>query len=87
MLWRRLRVTVLFVTHDIDESVFLGRSVLVMSDAPTVIIEDVAIGLPDERTQLETRSMAQFGELRKHIYCQIQLAKQGWRPLTEGRAD
>ncbi len=80
VLWRRLRVTVLFVTHDIDESVYLGQRVMVMSQAPTVIMEDVAVDLPDERTQLETRSMARFGELRKHIYSQIQLAKQGWRP-------
>jgi NitT/TauT family transport system ATP-binding protein len=83
VLWRRLRVTVLFVTHDIDESVYLGQRVMVMSQAPTVIMEDVAIDLPDERTQLETRSMGRFGELRKHIYSQIQLAKQGWRPPTE----
>ena len=83
VLWRRLRVTVLFVTHDIDESVYLGQRVLVMSHAPTVIMEDVTIDLPDERTQLETRSMARFGELRKHIYSQIQLAKQGWRPPSE----
>jgi NitT/TauT family transport system ATP-binding protein len=83
VLWRRLRVTVLFVTHDIDESVYLGQRVMVMSQAPTVIMEDVAIDLPDERTQLETRSMRRFGELRKHIYSQIQLAKQGWRPPTE----
>ncbi|MFZ3355026.1 MAG: ABC transporter ATP-binding protein [Xanthobacteraceae bacterium] len=80
VLWTRLRVTVLFVTHDIDESVYLGQRVLVMSHAPTVIMEDVAIDLPGERTQLETRSMARFGELRKHIYSKIQLAKQGWRP-------
>ena len=32
------------------------------------------------RSQLEARSLARFGELRKHIYAQIQLAKQGWRP-------
>jgi NitT/TauT family transport system ATP-binding protein len=80
VLWRKLRVTVLFVTHDIDESVYLGQRVLIMSHAPTVIMEDVAIDLPDERTQLETRSLPRFGELRKHIYAQIQLAKQGWRP-------
>ena len=80
VLWRRLRVTVLFVTHDIDESVYLGQRVMVMSQAPTVIMEDVVIDLPDERTQLETRSLPRFGELRKHIYSQIQLAKQGWRP-------
>jgi NitT/TauT family transport system ATP-binding protein len=83
VLWRRLQVTVLFVTHDIDESVYLGQRVLVMSHAPTVIMEDVAIDLPDGRTQLETRSLARFGELRKHVYSQIQLAKQGWRPPGE----
>jgi NitT/TauT family transport system ATP-binding protein len=82
VLWRRLRVTVLFVTHDIDESVYLGQRVLVMSHAPTVIMEDVATDLPDERTQLETRSTARFGELRKHIYWKIQLATQGWRPAS-----
>lgn len=67
VLWDKLRVTVLFVTHDIDESVYLGQRVLVMSHAPTVIMEDVAIDLPGERSQLETRSLARFGELRKHI--------------------
>jgi hypothetical protein len=32
------------------------------------------------RSQLETRSLARFGELRKHIYAQIQIAKPGWHP-------
>ncbi len=80
VLWRKLGVTVLFVTHDIDESVYLGQRVLIMSHAPTVIMEDVTIDLPGERTQLETRSLPRFGELRKHIYSQIQIAKQGRKP-------
>ena len=80
VLWRRLGVTVMFVTHDIDESVYLGQRVLVMSHAPTVIMEDVAIDLPEGRSQLETRSLPAFGDLRKHIYSKIQMAKQGWRP-------
>jgi hypothetical protein len=41
------------------------------------------IDLPDERSQLETRSLTRFGELRKHVYAQIQLAKQGRRPPQE----
>jgi NitT/TauT family transport system ATP-binding protein len=82
-LWRRLKVTVLFVTHDIEEAVYLGERVLVLSHAPTVIMEDVAIDLPEERSQLETRSLPRFGELRKHVYARIQLAKQGWRPPGE----
>jgi NitT/TauT family transport system ATP-binding protein len=74
-LWHRLGVTILFVTHDIDESVYLGQRVLVLSSSPTVIMEDLTIDLPDERNQLETRSSARFGELRAHVYEQIQLAK------------
>ncbi|MCZ2812592.1 ABC transporter ATP-binding protein [Modestobacter sp. VKM Ac-2979] len=74
-LWHKLGVTILFVTHDIDESVYLGQRVLVLSSSPTVIMEDLAIDLPDERNQLETRSSPRFAELRGHVYEQIQLAK------------
>jgi NitT/TauT family transport system ATP-binding protein len=39
-----------FATHDIDELVCLGQRVLVMSHAPTVIMQEATIDLPDERT-------------------------------------
>ncbi|OYO21026.1 ABC transporter [Enemella dayhoffiae] len=76
-LWHRLGVTVLFVTHDIDESVYLGQRVLVLSASPTVVQMDVTIDLPDERDQLGTRSAKRFAELRLLIHEQIQLAKAG----------
>ncbi|MEL5991565.1 ABC transporter ATP-binding protein [Microbacterium phosphatis] len=76
----RLGVTVLFVTHDIDESVYLGSRVIILSSSPTVIQEDLIIDLPDQRDQLETRALPRFTELRHHVYEQIQLAKRGFRP-------
>ncbi|MET8991687.1 ABC transporter ATP-binding protein [Nonomuraea wenchangensis] len=79
-LWRRLGVTVLFVTHDIDESVYLGQRVIVLSSSPTVVLEDVPIDLPAERDQLTTRSLPRFAELRSQVYELIQLAKSGHRP-------
>jgi len=79
-VWKQLGVTVLFVTHDIDESVYLGSRVVILSSSPTIIQQDIKIDLPDERDQLETRSSARFAELRHHVYEQIQLAKQGFRP-------
>jgi NitT/TauT family transport system ATP-binding protein len=82
-LWRRLGVTILFVTHDIDEAVYLGQRVLVLSHAPTVVMDDVPIDLPADRDQLSTRGSARFGQLRGHVFEQIQKAKQGWRPPTE----
>ena len=79
-LWRRLGVTVLFVTHDIDESIYLAQRVLVLSHRPTVILEEVPIDLPDERDQLTTRGSAEFARLRTRVYELVQKAKQGFRP-------
>ncbi|WP_040166445.1 ABC transporter ATP-binding protein [Microbacterium gorillae] len=79
-IWKDLGITVLFVTHDIDESVYLGERVIILSNSPTVVQEDLTIDLPAERDQLGTRSSARFAELRAHVYEQIQRAKQGSRP-------
>ncbi|MEJ3744063.1 ABC transporter ATP-binding protein [Actinomycetes bacterium KLBMP 9797] len=75
-LWRKLGVTILFVTHDIDEAVYLGQRVIILSSSPTVVREDVDIDLPDQRDQLHTRSDSQFTALRSRIYAQIQAAKR-----------
>jgi NitT/TauT family transport system ATP-binding protein len=85
-LWQRLGVTVVFVTHDIDESVYLGQRVVVLTHAPTEVLEDVAIDLPSERDQLTTRSMPRFAELRAHIYELVQGAKHGRRPARSASA-
>ncbi|MCA1983079.1 ABC transporter ATP-binding protein [Nocardioides nematodiphilus] len=74
-VWKRHNMTILFVTHDIDESVYLAERVLVLSSSPTVVQDDLAIDLPAERDQLETRSMPRFTELRAHVYGQVQIAK------------
>ena len=80
-LWRQLGVTVLFVTHDIDEAVYLGQRTIILSASPTVVREDLTIDLPDRRDQLHTRSSPRFAELRAHVYEQIQRARHG----TSGR--
>jgi NitT/TauT family transport system ATP-binding protein len=75
-LWHRLGVTTVFVTHDIDEAVYLGERVIVLSSSPTVILDDVPVGLPVERDQLTTRSSQEFAELRAHVFAQVRRAKQ-----------
>jgi NitT/TauT family transport system ATP-binding protein len=68
-------VTLLFVTHDIDEAIYLGQRVLVLSNSPTRVVEDLKVDLPYPRDQLATRADALFTELRGRVYAQIQKAK------------
>lgn len=49
-IWRKFGTTVVFVTHDVDEAVFLSDRVLIMSAAPGKIIEDLKVDLPRPRT-------------------------------------
>ena len=49
-IWRKFGTTVVFVTHDVDEAVFLADRVLVMSAAPGRIIEDLRVDLPRPRS-------------------------------------
>lgn len=57
-IWKEFGITVLFVTHDVDEAVFLSDRVLVMSAAPGRIIKDLRIGLERPRApEMSTSSV------------------------------
>ena len=60
-------VTVVFVTHDVDESVYLADRVVVLSRPPARVAEIVEIGLPKPRDQIETRSDPSFAALRGKV--------------------
>jgi NitT/TauT family transport system ATP-binding protein len=60
-------VTVVLVTHDIDEAVYLADRVVVLSKAPSVVQELVDIPLERPRNQVRTRNDPQFAHLRTHI--------------------
>jgi NitT/TauT family transport system ATP-binding protein len=61
-------ITILFVTHDIDESVYLSDRIVVLTNAPTVVKEIVGVELPSPRDQLETKELPEFVRLRAHVY-------------------
>ena len=61
-------VTVVHVTHDIDEAVYLADRVLVMSSSPGRIVGSIDVDLPRPRDQIATRSEARFLALRNEIY-------------------
>ena len=71
-IWAEVRSTIVFVTHDIDEAVFLADRVAVMSAAPGRIIADIAVTLPRPRT-LDTFTSAGFMQLKKQC---LELVRQ-----------
>jgi NitT/TauT family transport system ATP-binding protein len=60
-------MTILLVTHDIDESVYLADRVLVLSGAPTTVVDTLKVELPRQRDQITTRATAEFVHLRSEV--------------------
>jgi NitT/TauT family transport system ATP-binding protein len=65
-LWQRYRKTVLFVTHDIDEAIFLGDVIYIMTNRPGRIRTTLTVDLPRPRT-FDMVSSTRFTELRNQV--------------------
>ncbi len=65
-IWQKERTTVVFITHDIEEAVFLGTKIYVMSAAPGEIREIIDVNLPEER-DLDLKDTSEFIKLRRYI--------------------
>lgn len=74
-VWSEYGMTILFVTHDIDESVYLSDRVLVLSISPATVLDDVAIRLPRPRDQIDTKATSLFVELRVRVASLIRASK------------
>jgi NitT/TauT family transport system ATP-binding protein len=66
-VWKSHRSTVLFVTHDIDESVYLANRVIVLSQPPATVAAEIPIPLPRPRDQIDTKASPEFVELRAEV--------------------
>lgn len=71
------RMTILFVTHDVDESVYLSTRVLALSKAPTVCTADVRVPLSFPRDQILTKEDPGFITTRGEVARLIREARAG----------
>ena len=81
-IWQRTGTTVVFITHDIDEAVFLGQRVAVMSNRPGRIKEVVDVELDrSAAAEVDIRSAPEFAAYRHHIWTSLreQPARATWR--------
>src|SRR5207247_568995 len=67
-LWQQLGLTILFVTHDIDEAIYLSDRVEVMSRAPARLIDHVVVKLERDRQQVQTRESPAYLEYRRVLF-------------------
>jgi len=67
-LRRDYGITVIFVTHDIDEAVYVSDRVVVLSKSPCRVTATLTVDLPRPRDQIETRAAPRFAELRTELF-------------------
>lgn len=66
-LWKEMGSTVIFITHNVEEAVYLAEKVLILSNKPTTIKEEVQVNLPRPRDV----TSPEFIQIRKYVTEQI----------------
>ncbi|GAA2909561.1 NitT/TauT family transport system ATP-binding protein [Microbacterium keratanolyticum] len=79
--WSREKRTVMFITHDVDEAVFLANRVVVMAARPGRIYDVIDVDLPYPRTE-EMRLSPEFTELRNRVWSAVYHQTPGHRSTT-----
>ena len=65
-IWADLHMTVIIVTHDVEEAVFLGQRVVVLGSHPGRVVADIPVPLGDDR-DLTTKRLPEFQALRARV--------------------
>ena len=66
-----LKTTILFITHDIEEAIYLSDRIWVLSRRPSQIIDEIKVDFSRPRDQVSTRAERRFMEIRNDIYGKI----------------
>jgi NitT/TauT family transport system ATP-binding protein len=79
-VWRRTGLTVLLVTHDIDEAVYLADRIVVLSASPARVRKTITVDLPRPRDQIATKELPEFARLRASVFALIKAESAGREP-------
>jgi NitT/TauT family transport system ATP-binding protein len=66
--WLTTQTTLLFVTHDVEEALFLADRILVMSAKPGKIVEEIVLPFGRERDIETLAEHPQYGEIKQHVF-------------------
>jgi NitT/TauT family transport system ATP-binding protein len=75
-IWGRVRTTIVFVTHDIDEALFLADRIIVMTPRPGRILEEIRVPFARPRAT-EIVAEPQFGKLKRHCIDLLHVRPEG----------
>lgn len=70
-IWSTSRKTVLFITHDLDEAVYLADRIVVLTRQPGRVREVIDVDLPRPRWEYDVRSHPRFSDVRSQIWAML----------------
>ena len=72
-IWEKHSKTIVFITHDIDEAVYLSDRIVVLSRRPSEVLAMLSVNLPRPRKHLQARIEPEFARLRAEIYSLLKI--------------
>ena len=83
-LCKQFGITLILITHDVDEAIYMGDKVLVLSPSPSVVRAILDVDLPSERDQIQTKLLREFGEMRARVYGLIHQPRDAQQSTSQG---
>lgn len=75
-VWQEHDLTVVLVTHDVDESIYLGDRIAVLNPSPTSVRTTLDVDLPRPRDQISTKAQPEFARLRGEVLSETRTGRE-----------